>query len=560
MEPAILANLFMFLGALGLNIGIGGTDNTADDTSQNDDPLYNQQNYAQAHDGSEGNDSVTSDADNQAWFLHGGNDDLTASSGNDYANLGDGDDHTVMGAGNDIGLGGTGNDSLEGGVGADSLFGGAGNDQMQGNLGDDGLAGGDGNDEVWGGLGGDILNGGHGDDTLSGFVTGAAGAGGMTGAEGSDQLLGGDGNDLLVLGHGDIGQGGAGNDTFDLDTRWNDGAAIAHITDFNAAQDALHITYTPHYSSDSSLEVPPVMTLTHTPDGSTEIRMDGAIVAQLDGVDDFTLNDIVLVPDAATDPQFVAGHYTDDVQGSAGDDSLTGGSDPTAWHLEGGGDHLAGSSGSDYADLGAGNDHAAMGDGNDSVLGKAGDDSIDGGLGADTLRGGDGLDTLHGGDGADRMAGDSGNDLMAGGAGADSLLGGGGDDTLSGYSDTHSSDASLTANDGADTLSGGDGNDTLIIGHGDTATGGAGADHFEIEHQWADGTAAVTITDYTFPSDQLELHYTPHFDANHVEIPPVVTIAQSADFSAISVDGVVVANIMGTRAVGLGEVVLVREG
>lgn len=559
MEPAILANIFLFLGALGLNVGIGGSDDTSDDNA-NDDPQYNPQNYAHTHDGTEGNDTVTSDADNQAWFLHGGDDDLTASSTNDYANLGDGDDHAEMGSGNDIALGGAGNDSLEGGVGADSLFGGAGHDHVQGNLGDDGLAGGDGNDEVWGGLGADILSGGAGDDTLSGFVTGAAGAGGMTGAEGSDQLVGGDGNDLLLLGHGDIAQGGAGNDTFDLDTRWSDGTAITHITDFNAAQDALHITYTPHYSSDSSVEVPPVMTLTHTPDGSTEIRMDGAIVAQLDGVDDFNLNDIVLVPDAATDPQFVSGHYTDDVQGTAGDDSLAGGSDPTAWHLEGGADHLTGSSGSDYADLGAGNDHGAMGDGNDSVLGHAGDDSIDGGLGADTLRGGEGLDTLHGGDGADRMAGDGGHDLMAGGAGADSLLGGGGDDTLSGYSDTHSAEASLTAIDGADTLSGGDGNDTLIIGQGDTATGGAGADRFEIEHQWANGTAAATITDYAFQTDQLELHYTPHFDASHVEIPPVLTVAQSAGVSVISLDGVVVANVMGSRAVGLGEVILVREG
>ena len=559
MEPAILANLFLFLGALGVNIGMGGSDHSADDSHGNDDPLYNPQNYAHAHDGTDGNDTVTSDSDNQAWFLHDGNDDLTASSASDYANLGAGDDHAVMGAGNDIGLGGAGNDSLEGGVGADSLFGGAGNDQMQGNLGDDGLAGGDGNDELWGGLGGDVLNGGAGDDTLSGFVTGAAGAGGMTGGEGSDQLVGGDGNDLLLLGHGDIAQGGAGNDTFDLDTRWNDGSGIAHIVDYNAAQDQLHITYTPHYSSDSSVEVAPVMTLTHTPDGSTEIRMDGAIVAQLDGVADFSLNDIVLVPDAATDTQFVAGNYGADIHGTAGDDSLAGGSDPTAWHLEGGSDHLTGSQGSDYADLGAGNDHAAMGDGNDSVLGHAGDDSIDGGAGADTLRGGDGLDTLHGGDGADRMAGDSGNDLMAGGTGADSLLGGGGDDTLSGYSDTHSAEASMTAIDGADTLSGGDGNDALIIGHGDTATGGAGADRFKIEHQWADGAAAATITDYTFQTDQLELHYTPHFDANHVEIPPVVSVAFSAGMSVISMDGVAVANVMGNRAVGLGEVVLVRE-
>ncbi|MDZ4392093.1 calcium-binding protein [Cypionkella sp.] len=473
MEPAILANIFLFLGALGLNLGVGSSDDESDGGRSNEDPLYDRQNYADRHDGTDGNDTVSAESDNQAWFLHDGDDDLTGSSADDYANLGEGDDAAEMGAGNDIALGGAGNDSLAGGVGADSLFGGAGNDQLEGNLGDDGLAGGDGNDQLWGGTGNDILNGGLGDDTLSGFMPGAAGAGGMNGVEGRDQLVGGDGNDLLLIGRGDIAQGGAGNDMFNLDTRWNDGTALTHILDYNAAQDQILISYTPQYSADSSVEVAPVMTLTHTTDGSTEIRMNGAIVAQLDGVDDFDLNDIVLVPDAATDTQYVPGNYTEEQQGTDGDDSLDGGSDTTAWHLGGGADHLTGSSGADYADLGAGDDDAAMGDGNDSVLGQAGDDSIDGGLGADTLRGGDGLDTLHGGDGADRMAGDSGNDLMSGGAGADSLLGGGGDDTLSGYSDTHSAEASMTGNDGADTLSGGDGNDTLIIGRGDTATGSA---------------------------------------------------------------------------------------
>ena len=31
MEPAILANVFLFLGALGLNIGLGGSDTTGSD-------------------------------------------------------------------------------------------------------------------------------------------------------------------------------------------------------------------------------------------------------------------------------------------------------------------------------------------------------------------------------------------------------------------------------------------------------------------------------------------------------------------------------------------------
>lgn len=561
MDAAILANLFLFLGALGVNIGLAGSDSGNDPAPENDDPLYRAGNYSQTHQGGAGRDDVTAEGDNQAWFLHGGDDDLTASSANDYANLGAGNDQAAMGAGNDIGLGSAGNDTLAGGVGADSLFGGADNDQLQGDLGDDGLAGGDGDDALWGGTGNDILNGGLGDDTLSGFAPGQAGAAGMLNGEGADQLLGGEGNDTLILGHGDAASGGAGNDLFSLDMRWNDGTGITHIVDYDSAQDALQLHYTPRYSADSSLEVPPALTLTTTADGSTEIRLNDAIVAQLDGVTGISLDDISLVPDTATDTAYQSGNYSAETHGTAGSDTLSGGSAGTGWFTEAGADQLTGSSASDYADLGAGDDHAAMGDGNDSVRGADGHDQIDGGTGADTLRGGDGGDTLHGDAGADRLSGDLGNDLMAGGEGADSLIGGGGDDTLSGYSDTHSSEASLTAIDGVDTLQGGDGNDTLIIGRGDIGSGGSGSDHFALEAHWADGSGVATITDYIAGIDQIQLHYKAHYDATGTEIPPLLTLHVDAlaATTELRLDGVPVANVMSTGAVTQADIVLVRE-
>lgn len=561
MDAAILANLFMFLGALGINLGLSGSDSGDDPAPEDEDPLYHAGNYSQTHQGGDGNDDISAEGDNQAWFLHGGDDDLTASSTNDYANLGAGNDVAVMGAGNDIGLGGAGNDTLAGGVGADSLFGGTGNDQMQGDLGDDGLAGGDGDDALWGGAGNDILNGGLGNDTLSGFAPGQAGAAGMQNGEGTDQLLGGEGNDTLILGHGDAASGGAGEDLFSLDMRWNDGTGIAHIVDYDPAQDALQLHYIPRYSADSSLEVPPALTLTTSADGSTEIRLNGAVVAQLDGVTGISLDDITLVPDTATDTAYQSGNYSAETHGTAASDSLIGGSAGTAWFTEAGADHLTGSSAHDYANLGAGDDQAAMGDGNDSVLGNAGDDQIDGGAGADTLRGGDGADSLHGDAGADRLSGDLGNDLMAGGDGADSLIGGGGDDTLSGYSYTHSSEASLTGIDGVDTLQGGDGNDTLIIGHGDFATGGSGADRFELESQWADGNGVAIIADYVSGTDQIQLHYKAHYDASGAEIPPVLNVQfnSSATATEVRLDGVLVASIMGNTAVPQGDITLVRE-
>lgn len=85
--------------------------------------------------------------------------------------------------------GGSGNDTFTGGNGADFLYGGFGNDQMSGGAGNDQLYGEDGNDR-------------------------------MSGGYGDDMLFGGAGSDTLIFGRGDgsrdFGDGGAGNDTFQI--------------------------------------------------------------------------------------------------------------------------------------------------------------------------------------------------------------------------------------------------------------------------------------------------------------------------------------------------------
>jgi Ca2+-binding RTX toxin-like protein len=558
MDPASIANIFLFFGALAASFGFGGSSSTSSDQ---DDPLYNAEDYSKTNSGTNGADHMTANSDNQAWFLKGGDDDLTGSSTHDYANLGSGNDRADLGAGNDIALGGTGEDSIAGGVGADSLFGGAGNDALLGNLGDDSLAGGDGNDVLWGGTGNDTLIGGNGDDTISGYGHGAAGSGGMAGLEGNDQLMGGNGDDTLIIGHGDTATGGAGNDTFHLDTRWSDGTAVAHISDYNSASDHLQIQYSPRYSTDTSLETVPVMTLTHTTDGSTEIRMNGSIVAVLDGVSNFSLNDIVLQSDAETDSQYVVGNYSAEVNGTVGSDTYTGGTNTTAWFSGAGEDHITGSTGSDYADLGAGNDHAQMGDGNDSVLGHDGNDDIHGDAGNDTLRGGFGTDTIHGDAGNDRMAGDEGNDVMEGGTGADSLLGGAGDDTLSGFTSGQSAESGSTTVDGSDTLLAGDGNDLLHMGHADVAQGGAGNDSFDLDLRWNDGTTAARITDYTVGEDHLQIHYTPQYSTDgSTLVAPTMTVTHNAGGSTeIRMNDTVVAILDGNVNIALSDIVLVPD-
>jgi len=91
---------------------------------------------------------------------------------------------------------------------------------------------------------------------------------------------------------------------------------------------------------------------------------------------------------------------------------------------------------------GAGNDTLTGGSGSDTISGGAGDDVINGGAGKDSIAGGDGNDTLHG---------DAGGDLLVGGPGSDVFDGGDGPDIVSYAAETANLKISLdgVANDGA---------------------------------------------------------------------------------------------------------------
>lgn len=134
--------------------------------------------------------------------------------------------------------------------------------------------------------------------------------------------------------------------------------------------------------------------------------------------------------------------------GTAGPDTLNGGS----------GDHLI---------LGLGGNDKLKGGSKDDVLcGHEGSDDLDGGSGKDLLYGGENDDKLKGGSADDQLYGENGTDQLNGGSGDDIMVGGEGNDKLVGDS-------------GSDQMSGEDGNDTLDGGSGnDTLTGGSGADQF----------------------------------------------------------------------------------
>jgi trimeric autotransporter adhesin len=197
------------------------------------------------------------------------------------------------------------------------------------------------------------------------------------------------------------------------------------------------------------------------------------------------------------------------INGTAGNNSLTG--TPTA-------DVINGLGGNDTLDGAAGNDKLDGGTGNDSLFGGLDNDTLSGGTGNDFLAGQEGNDSLVGGAGEDTFNDDIGVDTMVGGAGNDTYaiyatddkitesVGGGidwvqsqlNDISLAAYANVEnlllpngSSNANgsgntldnfILGNLGDNKLSGDAGNDTLAgNGGADTHIGGAGNDTYWIE-------------------------------------------------------------------------------
>jgi Ca2+-binding RTX toxin-like protein len=127
----------------------------------------------------------------------------------------------------------------------------------------------------------------------------------------------------------------------------------------------------------------------------------------------------------------------------------------------------------------AGDNSLTGGDANDYIYGYAGNDTLSGGAGADYIEGGDGND---------RLRGDAGNDALYGGAGADNLNGGTGNDHLDGGS-------------GRDVMVGGAGADTLVISGNDNLRGNASGATEDARDTFIFGSGpnptAVTIQDFT---------------------------------------------------------------
>ena len=190
-------------------------------------------------------------------------DELTGDDNNNKICGLNGNDEIEGGNGNDVLKGDGGNDELEGGNGNDTLTGGTGNDEIEGGNGDDVLNGDEGNDELEGGNGNDVLNGGTGNDEIEG-------------GNGDDTLTGGIGNDTLTGDDDDslsIDRSEGGSDLFLL----TEGPGLDTITDFEVGIDLLGVA--------SSLIIN--IQVTSIDDGSSsqiEVSSTNEALAVLEGV------------------------------------------------------------------------------------------------------------------------------------------------------------------------------------------------------------------------------------------------------------------------------------
>lgn len=482
-------------------------------------------------------------------------------------------------------IGGLGDSTLNGFGSADQIFGNAGDDTIRGGDGDDLIYGGDGDDELFGDNGNDTLYGEAGNDRLIGtsFRFGDENTTTLYGGAGDDSLsranimYGGDGNDSLYAGQ--IMDGGAGDDhlfgdiwhlrsedaasgavmtggtgadvfhvtsytaTHDAEDRYDSYPEI--ITDFNQAEDELHVadvyysvpfgtTYSTVIDVVDHADGAAVVTVTTFEDGSTDTRTS----AILQGVDA-----------ASFDMSLINGDAT--INGTEGDDSITGsfrneliyglGGDDTINGLQGD-DVIYGGAGDDTLEGFSGADTLYGGDGNDvlsasrnsQLFGEAGDDviyasgaynTLDGGVGNDRLTAHGFGNEVHGGDGDDIVSsgaggtsyGDAGNDTLSSAVGnyssgpvsvASTLYGGTGDDLLtgSGLLDGGAGNDTLRAhyNPGADTiLTGGAGVDSFSVGHDPAAA--LYADWREYDYGYTLEYDTVTITDFDPATEVLQV-------------------------------------------------------
>ncbi|MEM7241515.1 MAG: hypothetical protein AAF429_04965 [Pseudomonadota bacterium] len=286
-----------------------------------------------------------------------------------------------------------------------------------------------------------VISGGAGDDTIDGGWSNDM----LSGDEGADELRGNGGDDVIFFDSDDtVVDGGEGVDVA-IAAEWDefdeDGTQTVFADDVTLDLEANGFEVAYGGDGDDSLTVSSTF--------ETTVNING-------GAGDDT------VTGGASD-DVLSGDAGDDViTANEGDDIVIGGTDADNIQGGSGSDFISAGTGDDYAHGGTGDDFMLGGTGSDELRGAGGDDFIDGGSGKDTLYGSHGDDQLFGGDGNDKIVGGSGDDYAEGGAGNDLFIDGNGDDFQRGDAGDDVYDRSSNAG-GYDVFYGGTGTDTVQL-------------------------------------------------------------------------------------------------
>jgi Ca2+-binding RTX toxin-like protein len=293
------------------------------------------------------------------------------------------------------------------------------------------------------------MNGGVGADT----ILGSAGNDTIAGGDGNDTVSGGAGNDTFIWNPGDdndIVEGQAGFDTLRFNGIDGSEAIAVSANGARAHLSALPGTVELDFDDIERIEINAVggfdqMAVEDL--SGTDIKQVAIDLASAAGVadgfsDTVSINGtagnnaikLALVGGAVSitglSAQVTVAHASesDEIQINAlgGNDSVNGSTlKLTSPRLE-----VEGGAGNDTITGGFGNDILNGGDDNDKMLGGSGDDQLFGDNGKDLLDGGAGNDALTGGDGNDILTGGIGDDVATGGQGDDTFTGGTGKDVM----------------------------------------------------------------------------------------------------------------------------------
>ena len=404
-----------------------------------------------------------------------GRDVIADEGGSSTINTGAGNDSITAGAGNDTISGGSGVDTINSGAGTDSIDAGAGNDvinvttygdfktsggvvTVDGGAGTDTIRFDDGGNtaltltapelgqfynmeviQIESGNGNAALTFGNETFTNNGqnltIYTNDSGSGTTNinasavsngaitvvadnTAATNDSVYGGTGDDIYIVGTNglsatDVYNGNGGSDTIRIDAADSAGNVTATI-DFNDVTNVERVDTQNAAATGLDTRTVTVNILKHDTaalnTGAMTVDFSGLINPGVAGAD---FNGATTAADVKVNFTITGSSKSDTIEGSAGNDVISGGGVLVA-------DSLVGGAGNDTLNGASGNDTLAGGTGNDVVNGNAGADTISGGAGNDELNGGTGADTIDGEGGADTITLGTGKDTVQYGAAADS--------------------------------------------------------------------------------------------------------------------------------------------